>query len=130
MADNERLQEIIKSDLKEDAVSCKQLNVKKLLASNFIDRFLSFSKDYDKEFNTDVFDTATEKWLKYGKEEYEYIKFFLNVTTIEYRIPITIYEFVAMTPDEHKSFQTRCEKICKLLDEKKALYEEFITFYE
>jgi len=57
MADNERLQEIIKSDLKEDAVSCKQLNVKKLLASNFIDRFLSFSNDYDKEFNTDVFDT-------------------------------------------------------------------------
>lgn len=130
MTKNERLKEVIRAAWEKNDVSCKKLNVEKLLASDFIDRFLGFAEAYDKEFNNDVFDTATKKWLKSGEEEYEYIKFFLNVTAIDYRVPITIYEFVAMTPDEHNAFQKKCERICALLDEKRALYQEFNTFYE
>lgn len=108
----------------------KKLNVKRLLASGFIDRFLGFLKDYDEMFNNNVLDTAVTKWLKHGEEEYEYIKFFLNVTTIEYQMPTTIYEFVSMSPDEHIAFQKKCARICALLDKKRALYQEFNTFYE
>lgn len=108
----------------------KNLNVKKLLKSDFIDRFLDFVEAYDEVFDKNVFDTVVDKWLDYGKEEYDCIKYFLMTSRSEYSLPFSIEDFINMTLNDFVTCQEKCAKICALLDEKRALYEEFITFYE
>lgn len=130
MESNERIAEIIIADFEEDDVSYKKLNEEKLLESDFIDRFLGFVEAYDKAFNTNVFDSVS-KWLSYGNEEYDYIKYFLMTSHSDYSIPFTIEEFICINSKQLLvGYQKKCTKICALLDEKRALYEEFNTFYE
>lgn len=130
MENNERLAEIIRADWNEDEASCKKLNIEKLLESDIIDRVLDFLQAYDELFDKNVFDTATSEWLKYGKEDYNCIKYFLMTSASEYTLPFRIEDFISMTPDELAKEQEKCAKIFALLDEKRALYEEFLTFYE
>lgn len=130
MVDNERLAEIIRADWEEDDVPYKKLNVEKLLESDFIDRFLGFVEAYDEIFDKNVFDTVVDKCLDYGKEEYDYIKYFLMTSYSEYSLPFRMENFINMTLDDFATCQEKYAKICALLDEKRALYEEFNTFYE
>lgn len=127
MENNERLREIIRADFEEDDI--KRLNVERLLESDFIDRFLGFVEVYDKVSGKNVFDSVT-KWLSYGNEEYDYIKYFLNTSCFEYSLPFSIDDFISMSLDEIIEYQKKCAKIREILDEKRALYEEFSTFYE
>lgn len=129
MENNERLAEIIRADFEEDDVSYKKLNVEKLLESDFMDRFLGFVEAYDEVFNNNVFDSV-EKWLEYGKENYDCIRYFLMTSRSDYSIPFTIEEFICMNSKQIIDYQKKCAEICVLLDEKRALYEEFNTFYE
>lgn len=126
----EGLAQRIREDFEEDDVTYKKLNIKKLLKSDFIDRFLDFVEAYDEAFDKNVFDTVVDKWLDYGKEEYDCIKYFLATSPLEYSLPFSIEDFVNMTLDDFVLYQEKCAKICALLDEKKALYEEINTFYE
>lgn len=105
------------------------LNVEKLLKSDFIDRFLGFVEAYDTVLNKNVF-SSVEKWLECGKEDYDCIKYFLMTLAPEYKLPFRIEEFIFMSPEELAKEQEKCAKICALLNEKRALYEEFLTFYE
>lgn len=127
MENNERLRKIIRADFEEDDI--KRLNVERLLESDFIDRFFGFAEVYDKVFGKNVFDSVT-KWLSYGKEEYDYIKYFLNTSCFEYSLPFSVDDFISMSSDEIIEYQKKCAKIREILDEKRALYEEFSTFYE
>ena len=129
MENLERLSEIMRADFEEDDVICKKLNVEKLLESDFIDRFLGFVEAYEEVFNRNVFNTVT-KWLEYGHEEYDNIKYFLHTSSSEYSFPFTINDFTFMSFGEIIQSYEKCTKICAVLDEKRALYEEFNTFYE
>lgn len=126
----EGLEQRIRADFEEDDVTYKKLNEKKLSKSDFINRFLNFLVDYDKVFNKNVFDTVVHEWLDYGKEDYDCIKYFLLTSSQEYSLPFRMEDFINMTLDDFVAYQEKCAKICALLDEKRALYEEFNTFYE
>ncbi len=130
MTDNERFAEIIRADFEEDDVTYKKLNIDRLLESDIIDRFLGFVEEYDKVFGNNVFDTVVDKWLDYGKEDYDCIKYFLMASSSEYYLPFSMEDFISMTLDDFVLYQEKCAKICALFDEKRALYQEFITFYE
>ncbi len=130
MTDNERLAEIIRADFEEDDVTYKKLNIDRLLESDIIDRFLGFVEEYDKVFGKNVFDTVVDKWLDYGKEDYDCIKYFLMTSSSEYCLPFNMKDFISMTLYDFVLSKEKCVKICALLDEKRALYQEFITFYE
>lgn len=126
----EGLEERIRDDFSEDDVTYKKLNKQKLSKSDFICRFLDFTVTYDVVFNKDVFDTATKEWLKYDNEDYECVKYFLMTSSQEYSLPFSMEDFINMTLDDFVAYQEKCSIICALLDEKRALYEEFNTFYE
>ncbi len=132
MKNLKRLGEIIRCDFAEDnnLPPTKKLNVEKLLESDFIDRFLGFVEAYDELFDNNVFDTCVTKWLEYSHEEYDCIKYFLHTSSSEYSFPFSINDFSFMSLSEIISSYEKCTKICALLDEKRALYEEFNTFYE
>ena len=104
-----------------------ELNKEKLLNTDFIDRFLSFIKKFDDVCSKNTL-SFVQKWI--DEEEYDYIKSFLFITSIETMLPITIHEFTTMTPEKLLSFQNFYIKLSDLLNEKQALYEELNSFYE
>lgn len=105
------------------------LNEGKLLESDFIDRFLGFVEAYEEVRGINLIDTV-EEWLSYNKKEYDNIKYFLQTSSTEYNLPFTIQDFISMSSNELIAYQEKCTKISALLDEKRALYQEFILFYE
>lgn len=82
----------------------KTLNAKKLSESGFSNRVLDFVKEYEKARNVKLYDTVADWFIE---EKYECIKAFLISQPRGY--------FAGMNT---------------LLNKKKALYEEFIKFYE
>lgn len=131
MRDFERLGEIIRCDfVEDDNLPDKKLNVEKLLETDFIDRFFGFVEAYDEVFNRNVFDTGVAKWLSYHNEDYDCIKYFLHTSSSEYSFPFSINDFTFMSIDEIIKSYEKCTRMCALLDEKRALYQEFNTFYE
>ncbi len=80
----------------------KKLNFEKLSKSNFTVRLLEFAKDYETELDTDIYNDIVD-WII--EEKSDLIKGFLRPKPL-----IGIYS--------------------TLLDRKKALYEELLTFYE
>lgn len=82
----------------------KNLNVKKLSSSDFPTRLLAFAKDYGKAKNVNFYDDIVDWFID---QNYTYIKSFLS-----------------SIPSQGSGVNQ------SLLDRKKALYEEFISFYE
>lgn len=82
----------------------ENLNVEKLSKSGFINRLLDFVKDYEKARNVKYYDDVVDWFID---QKYTYIKSFLS-----------------SVPNENIGEKQ------SLLDRKKALYEEFISFYE
>lgn len=104
-----------------------ELNKEKLLNTDFIDRFLCFIKKFDNVCRKNTL-SFVQKWI--DEEEYDYIKSFLLITSIETVIPITMHEFATMVPEKILAFQNFCSSVSALLNEKQTLYEEFNSFYE
>ncbi len=80
------------------------LNVEKLYKSDFSTRLLCFAKDYGKARGVNFYDDIVDWFID---QNYTYIKSFLS-----------------STPNENNGINK------SLLNKKKALYEEFISFYE
>ncbi len=80
------------------------LNFEKISKSDFPTRLLAFAKDYGKAKNVNFYDVVVDWFIDQNDT---YIKSFLRPTSNE-------------NSGMNKS----------LLDRKKALYEEFISFYE
>lgn len=127
----EKSSKFLRTDFKKHAnFTQKKLNVDKLLETDFIDRFLGFVEAYDEVFNRDVFNTGVAQWLEYNNEDYDCIGYFLYTSFSEYAFPFNINDFTFMSLSEITQCYEKCTKICALLDEKRALYQEFNTFYE
>lgn len=103
------------------------LNAKKLLNSDFINRLTGFAEEYDKFRNLNTL-VSIEEWIH--NEDYSNIRYFLFTSNVEYLINFSIDEFVSMSPDDFYYYHEFFSKLAALLDEKKSLYEEFISFYE
>lgn len=82
----------------------KNLNVEKLSKSGFTTRLLEFVKDYEKAKNVKYYDDVVDWFID---QNYTYIESFLS-----------------SVPKENINVKQ------SLLDRKKTLYEEFISFYE
>ncbi len=82
----------------------KNLNVEKLSKSGFTTRLLEFVKDYEKAKNVKYYDDVVDWFID---QNYTYIESFLS-----------------SVPKENSNVKQ------SLLDRKKTLYEEFISFYE
>lgn len=125
MANMTRLEEIIRADFKEDNV---QFNVQKFLESDFVDRLFDFAEEYEEVRDIKVLDSI-KSWL--SKKNYDYIKYFLNTTCIEYSLSaLDMQSIISMSYEEFKALQEKYLKIYKVLNQKKALYKEFCSFYE
>lgn len=125
MANMTRLEEIIRADFKEDNV---QFNVQKFLESDFVDRLFDFAEEYEEVRDIKVLDSI-KSWL--SKKDYDYIKYFLNTTCIEYSLSaLDMQSIISMSYEEFKALQEKYLKIYKVLNQKKALYKEFCSFYE
>lgn len=115
------------SDAKSHDISGK-LNVQKLLESDFINRYLGFVESYDKIHGTHFFDIVSE-WFE--KKEYANICYLFSIPLYpSYPLPFTMQEFIFMDPAKIAIYKEMCMKICALKDEKKALFQEFNSFYE
>ncbi len=79
------------------------LNVEKLYKSDFSTRLLCFAKDYGKARGVNFYDDIVDWFID---QNYTYIKSFLS------------------SPNKNSGINK------SLLNRKKALYEEFISFYE
>lgn len=107
----------------------KKLNKEKILETDFIDRFLGFVERYD-----DIYDTnhsidmeghiASQNFYSIHKFIKPKISDSINFA------PFSIKQFLSMSIEEIIHFQEYFSKIYSLIDEKKALYEEFLSFYE
>lgn len=80
------------------------LNYEKLYKSDFTDRLLDFVKEYEKARNITLYDDVVD-WII--EEKIDCIKSFLSSQPVGY-----------------------FEGINTLLNKKRALYDEFISFYE
>lgn len=105
----------------------KNLNVKKLLKTDFIERFLGFVEKYETVRDVNLFETAY-KWI--STMDFDCVKSFLHTIPVEYSLPFTITDFVYMSYDDFLQFQGKSTEILALLDEKKSLYQELLSFYE
>lgn len=103
------------------------LNTQKLLNSDFIDRFVGFVEKYDEVRETNNL-ISVKKWIDNG--DYSYIKYFLHLSPMESMVHLSIYELLNLSVDDFNNLQDSCSKLAILLDEQRALYEEFLTFYE
>lgn len=101
------------------------LNTEKILNSDFIDRLIGFAEDYDSLRHSNCLEEI-QKWLK--DENYSYIRYFLAPD--ESIFTFSIYEFISLNANTFVYWQEFYTKLAILLDEKRALYEEFISFYE
>lgn len=105
----------------------KTLNQHKLLQTDFTDRFLGFTERYDEILDASVTSLA-EYWVE--NRNWNYIRYFLSNAPVEYSIPFTIRSFISMSTCEMEYWQDHVTDISALLDEKLALYNEMISFYE
>lgn len=110
-----------------DSVNGKTLNTKKLLKSSFIDRFIGFIEAFDEFRDTNILESVMEN---IDNKDYSYIRHFLYVSSLEYIVPFSIHQFISLSKDELVELQDICVKISAFLDEKNALYQELLTFYE
>ena len=69
-----------------------------------------------------------KSWIK--DEEYEYIKYFLFTTPIEIMFPFSLHKFAQMSTEEIIKLHHLSSKLSSILNEKQALYEELISYYE
>lgn len=127
MTREERLAEIIRADFAEDDIPRKQLNVEKLLESDFLDRFFAFAEKYDNLLDSSVLETS-KTWIK--QNDYELIRYFLNCNSQEYSLPFTLREFISMNYNEFRKSQIFASDLYTILEEKKKLYQELNSFYE
>lgn len=104
-----------------------ELNKEKLLSTDFIDRLIGFVEKFDAISRKNTLSFVYE-WL--DKEDYDYIKYFLLISSVETMLPFSLHEFAMMTPEKLIAFQEFYSKVSTLLNEKQALYEEFNSFYE
>ena len=102
------------------------INKEKLLQSDFLDRFLGFMESYSKYWSSYAIFLAKD-WV--DLEYYDEILSFLR-NEKELKVPFTMQYFLYMSIYDFECWQNRFSDMCSLLDEKKALYEEFLTFYE
>ena len=105
----------------------QNLNYEKLLNSNFIDRFLGFVEKTDIVHNTYLYKSA-QKWL--DENDFDSIKYFLDTNASESTITFSLHQFTCMNYTEFVYFQNVYSEIATLIDEKKSLYQELISFYE
>ena len=87
---------------------------------------LGFIEAYDRVYTINLMPTYKE-WLKNGR--YDCIRRFLDVTIYEYSLPFGLEFFNQMSVDNFILMQKETRRREALLDEKKALYQEFIEFF-
>ncbi len=104
----------------------ENLNVEKLVNSDFLDRLLGFVEKYSEVFNTNVV-PACYGWIE--RQDFEAISYFLRSTVLDFRLPFSLHDFISMNTSTFMYFHERITQICTLWDERAALYEEFNSFY-
>ena len=105
----------------------KLFNEHRFLRSDFRTRLFAYLEDYDNFFGNDVISSAKD-WLREGR--YDMVRYFLQSSSFEYALPFSLQEFVTMSAEDFAFYNDYACKKLALLDEKKALYKEYITFYE
>jgi len=98
-----------------------------LNSSNFLCRFLDFAERYSQfKNNHSLFETAM---LWANDKNYEYIRYYLSLSSNEAQIPFSLDEFVCMNHLQMFAWHEYCMELKYFLDEKKALYNELNQFY-
>lgn len=105
----------------------KKANTKRLLKTDFCDRLLGFAEKYDEVRGTSSYDNI-KKWI--NENNFDSIKYFLDTYPVEYFLPVTMQQFVTMSYEEFLCLQSVYLEVSALIDEKKALYQELISFCE
>lgn len=95
--------------------------------SYFLDRLIAFAERYDC-FLSSGESTIVRKLI--AKEKFDSIKDWLSIKPDENRLPWTIREFAFMPKEEIAYFQALYMELSALIDEKMALYEEFLSYYQ
>lgn len=103
------------------------VNVEKLLKSDFINRLLGFAERYDQVHSSNSV-CNLKRWI--DAQDYEHIKYFLLENPIELHIPFSMRDFISMDSSELAYYQELCTNISALIDEKRALKNEFMNFIE
>lgn len=111
-----------------------KFNVERFSKSDFSERFLDFNERYEDVVRSgepearDFAITAAKTWVD-NRYDY-YIRAFLDVGAYEYRLPFSMDDFANMNVPEFLEARRKAKTMCAILAEKKALYEEFLTFYD
>ena len=111
----------------------RSLNVEKLKAAHFFERFLGFVERRDEVFfgpetNYSTVNVA-EKWIK--AEDYDTIRYYLHDThAFRFSCPFSLQDFVSMNDSTFEHWKDYALVRCALNDEQDALYDEFISFYD
>lgn len=103
-----------------------KVDEQKLKDSDFINRFLLLTKEYDDTFDTVVFSSA-QKWA--NEKSYDSIKYFLMPSTFDNMLPFSKRKFVEMDIEELLVYQSTMRIVLEILDKKEQLYHELITYY-
>ena len=93
----------------------------------FLDRFLGFVEKYDEAFENQALPSA-EKWV--SEKDYASIGHFLRPNVNESVFSIPYQELANMSVESLTFLQQKAQKIAPVLDEQKALYEEFMNAYK
>lgn len=88
---------------------------------------LGFIEVYDGYFYNNAIQSYRD-WLKKGK--YDCIRHFLKTNIFEYSLPFGLEYFNQLSVENFKFIQEETKKVEALLDEKKALYQQFIEFFD
>ena len=104
-----------------------KLNFEKLSKADFFSRFLGFMERYD-DVNCTSFYNYAKKWVL--EKDITNIQNFLDTWSIEYSLSFSKQDFISMTPGQFAHYQEVYTKVCALLDEKKSLHQELLSFYE
>lgn len=111
----------------KNSITEKKLNTEKLFNSDFLNRLIGFSEEYDFLRNSNITQTIRE-WI--NNENYSYVMHFLSIIPIRSIFPLSINELISFSADDFIYWQEFYTKLSALLDEQKALYEEMLSFYE
>lgn len=119
------------------------LNEKKLVDSGYLDWFLAFCERYNdvfftygKSVNAGNSNNSSCSFLSIAKgwvedKKYDSIRYFLKDTSpFSSTCPFTSYEFIAMDPSAFDHWKDYVTLTCALHDERDALYDELLSFYE
>lgn len=105
----------------------KKFNESRFLKSDFRKKLMLYAKEWDELIKNNLSESM-ERWLKAG--DYYIVRYFLNLSPIEYQLPFGLAEISTMSVEEFLKFKEFAARKYSLLKKRKELYEEYLKFYD